>query len=472
MLLNNKKILMPIIIFVFLMTVLITGAYDILSYTVRNITVQSINEICDHDQKSIREYVSEQWNAMNAICAELQIENASDIESLQRKLSTKVDAGRFEHIYMMDAEGNLYADGGTEYSSAENSFLPYFEKGGDKFVYRYEDDGSHKEMDREYLMYGLSFGDDGMQIGSAKFVGMAAVSDIAAIQNKLRITSFDGKGQSNIINRDGFYIINPMSIIETEEQTNFFDLVNEGEVKGITKEEVKESINNKSDIEFTYISAAGVQKYVSVKQIEDSNWMFVNSVETSVFAAQTRRFIIIMMGVIVSLLVSLSIVAFVYIIALRRLKKFYSGIVDGMFNRQYYEDKLSKDKVKALAVIDLDHLKTINDNYGHVAGDLAIEAMAKVLIENAGSLGDVVRYGGDEFVVGFKSFIAREHFESILNNIRSSVEKTVIDGFPEVKLTASIGGLYREGVVENLFKEADTLMYKAKKSRNSVATGC
>jgi diguanylate cyclase (GGDEF)-like protein len=79
----------------------------------------------------------------------------------------------------------------------------------------------------------------------------------------------------------------------------------------------------------------------------------------------------------------------------------------GLYNRRFLEEALNREFHRSqrarshlsLAVIDLDHFKTVNDTQGHAAGDEALKALAKVLQQSFRSSDVVCRYGGDEFVV-------------------------------------------------------------------------
>ena len=79
----------------------------------------------------------------------------------------------------------------------------------------------------------------------------------------------------------------------------------------------------------------------------------------------------------------------------------------GLYNRRYFEEYLKKEVTRAMRQkqafsvigLDLDHLKQINDKYGHAYGDLAIKTVAEVLKKNARSIDTAARMGGEEFNV-------------------------------------------------------------------------
>ena len=148
--------------------------------------------------------------------------------------------------------------------------------------------------------------------------------------------------------------------------------------------------------------------------------------------------------------------------------KLYVDALTGAYNRQYYHEQLSALPGEyAVGYIDLDRFKDINDTWGHHAGDEALKAVVEVMQSCVRDTDSVVRFGGDEFVVVFRS-IPKEIFAMRLEKIRKTVSETVMDEFPDMHLSVSIGGYYGEGTVEELVQKADALLYDAKENRNSV----
>ncbi len=118
---------------------------------------------------------------------------------------------------------------------------------------------------------------------------------------------------------------------------------------------------------------------------------------------------------------------------------------------------------------DIDHFKSINDTYGHFAGDKVIKAVAKE-IERGVRDGDIAaRWGGEEIavaLVGENMNNARKKAESI----RLNIEKMIFD-IEELKVTVSAGvSCVAAGYTfEDVLKQADQALYKAKQTgRNKV----
>jgi diguanylate cyclase (GGDEF)-like protein len=119
----------------------------------------------------------------------------------------------------------------------------------------------------------------------------------------------------------------------------------------------------------------------------------------------------------------------------------------------------------AALMIDIDHFKQINDNYGHPVGDSVLVALAQVCREALRSEDVLCRYGGEEILVllpGVDEKVALIAAE----RLRSKVELIRIPKHPEIRVTVS-GGV-SEGTVSEDFRElvarADEALYRAKES--------
>jgi diguanylate cyclase (GGDEF)-like protein len=127
-----------------------------------------------------------------------------------------------------------------------------------------------------------------------------------------------------------------------------------------------------------------------------------------------------------------------------------------------------------VAMLDIDHFKRFNDEFGHRVGDVTLQKVAAVLRSSVRDEDFVYRYGGEEFVVVFSDTNAYEA-TMLANRLRLAVEAAPISGEnlePVGPVTISIGlaAMPAHGSdVENLIELADKAMYRAKESgRNRV----
>ena len=148
----------------------------------------------------------------------------------------------------------------------------------------------------------------------------------------------------------------------------------------------------------------------------------------------------------------------------------------GLYNRHYLTEigdlKFARAKRhnEDLSVImsDVDHFKAVNDTYGHLAGDKVLQAMGALLNKTKRAEDLTARYGGEEFVIVLEHCNANSAKDKA-DEIRVELLKMNIDG---ICVTASFGvaQLNKEHKnFEDLLKDADTALYKAKESgRNRV----
>ena len=149
----------------------------------------------------------------------------------------------------------------------------------------------------------------------------------------------------------------------------------------------------------------------------------------------------------------------------------------GLYNRRYFEEFIKKEAIRSerqnqhftVIVLDLDHLKQINDVYGHNYGDIAIKSIAEVLKSNARSIDVAARMGGEEFnliLPGIDSaggLVAAERIRKAIGGVE--LEKIG-------HITASIGVatyLEHSDDLDELLELADHAMYESKRrGRNRV----
>lgn len=154
----------------------------------------------------------------------------------------------------------------------------------------------------------------------------------------------------------------------------------------------------------------------------------------------------------------------------------------GLSNRRHFRAVLDRtiDVVARsgdpalLLMLDIDHFKKVNDNYGHQAGDKVLQTVATALGKCVRPMDTLARYGGEEFAVILPNCHA--YFgETIAERIRQTIEQMSIPIAPgtELKVTVSVGGAYAPEWVRStaaLWTErADVQLYRAKsEGRNRV----
>lgn len=142
------------------------------------------------------------------------------------------------------------------------------------------------------------------------------------------------------------------------------------------------------------------------------------------------------------------------------------------FGNKLYEDCKNNNKEFAIAILDIDNFKVINDTYGHDIGDIALKEVPKILNKNITSNALISRLGGEEFCICFYNRSKKE-IADLLEYIRVDFEKNSIKIFDiELKYTISIGYSFDFGKnIDEMINSADKYLYLAKKEgRNRART--
>ena len=154
----------------------------------------------------------------------------------------------------------------------------------------------------------------------------------------------------------------------------------------------------------------------------------------------------------------------------------------GVYNRGYLKDALQDEisdgvlnqRSMGILFLDIDKFKSVNDVFGHQAGDAAICTVANVLKKTTRPTDIVIRYGGDEFVALLCN-LSEDNCRKVAERIRLAVSAAEVADWPQVKITTSIGAVFltpsdlENCDPENLLSVTDHAMYQAKqKGRNQV----
>lgn len=151
----------------------------------------------------------------------------------------------------------------------------------------------------------------------------------------------------------------------------------------------------------------------------------------------------------------------------------------GLYNRRYFYESMREylEQLKetleqfAVAMIDIDNFKKVNDTYGHDVGDKIIISLSEILLSVTNHKDIVSRFGGEEFCVVLKN-INRYSAPEILERIRKEVENFTfyIDKNTSISYTISLGAtIHDEESLEDTISQADMLLYQAKNAgRNKL----
>ncbi len=221
-------------------------------------------------------------------------------------------------------------------------------------------------------------------------------------------------------------------------------------------------------------------------------WLFPLIVENKLIAAY------IVNGAAVNDFPKFSIIASQLALQIKKIKLYEDvkelSITDGLtkfFLRRHFTERFEEELKRSIKyghqlcvlMIDVDHFKEYNDNYGHLVGDATLREVANIIRDNIRKVDLTGRYGGEEFILVLPE-TGKDGGIDAAERIRSSVARKSLKVYDEeTKITISVGlssfptdlkipcKTYSSAIMDALVKKADDNLYKAKQDgRNRVVS--
>ncbi|WCN12983.1 diguanylate cyclase [Marinomonas mediterranea] len=198
-----------------------------------------------------------------------------------------------------------------------------------------------------------------------------------------------------------------------------------------------------------------------------------SATESEVYRNSAVSLMLLAINVLVLLLVSRKFINRFHFCAIK-------DELSGLLNRRYLNEISAKvmandqtnNRSISLLFFDIDLFKSINDKYGHHAGDLVLSQLGSIVKEFTRMNDLSFRYGGEEFVLIYEGDV--HEAERFANDLRQYIEKSAFDlGIAQIQLTVSIGVATNQShethSIKDLIFRADAAMYQAKAAgRNCI----
>lgn len=142
-----------------------------------------------------------------------------------------------------------------------------------------------------------------------------------------------------------------------------------------------------------------------------------------------------------------------------------------VYNRRYLKEFKFDDSDKyAVAMLDLDHFKKINDTYGHVIGDDLLKHTVEIMQQSIRSSDIIVRVGGEEFLIIFKNSTLKGA-QAVCEKLRENIMNTPLKTVGVQTISIGLTNVKANEDMETVSQRADSALYEAKRNgRNQVVT--
>ena len=155
-----------------------------------------------------------------------------------------------------------------------------------------------------------------------------------------------------------------------------------------------------------------------------------------------------------------------------------TDMLTGLNNRGRGEQKVKKllqqGQPGALALIDCDHFKSINDTYGHMAGDQVLIALAEAISKGIHKGDIALRLGGDEFAIYMINIVDKENAKVHIQHVFDQVNKIYIPQIYDHPIHISMGVTFFHPETpmefDRLYQQADKALYESKRTVGTIAT--
>jgi len=153
-------------------------------------------------------------------------------------------------------------------------------------------------------------------------------------------------------------------------------------------------------------------------------------------------------------------------------RKALTDAVTGLYNRNYWEQIISgaifypRTQNFSLTLIDIDNLKEINDKYGHLAGDKAIEIVGQAIKNSIRKEDAGLRYGGDEFLILLFNQDKKTAYK-VIERIRREINEITAEHGMNIQISAGVACYDCLRDMGDIIKMADRDLYKEKRMKKS-----
>lgn len=432
---------------------LVDASYDIVDTTV--------NEAIKTYLKGVTDTVSSHLFLMN------EGEKIAEITKLAKELRI----GESGYIYLLSPQGtHLYHPFLQGQDRSQQRHIQQ-QLAGSEAMTQYYHANPHEKGVRAKVAYSVKLPSGNTLVATTYKDELMYLVNLESLKEKLRKYSYGESGYIYIVDLNGDLVLHP-----NFENKPLRELI--GSSSDLLLNKIREEKEGHFSYDFIGSGEVGT-KNIFYKFYPYLDWVIAAGISDDELN-KNHNFLLASLFTMVFSLMSIIVVLVLYL-KNRHLEMLEAASLDyltGLHSRRSFMEKL---KLKALALqrhriqsvgvvlLDIDHFKSVNDQFGHVQGDKVICAVAKILQQFESEHCFVARYGGEEFILVIWG-CSKDQLYELSENIRKQVER--IQGLcREVTISA---GCYRQVLkssreyeqanIEMVIEKADKALYLAKES--------
>lgn len=313
---KKKKIyiVFQIIISIFVVIAAVFLYIQQMNNAVATNTMDTIQELSQHDKRSIESFIETSWKNLDAIRKRFVSYNCTTLADIQNRMNLECATAisEFSHMYLVAEDGAIYTDKYVTYdpkldpSDEKVDLLSLFANDKERIVIRRRDMLAGNGDTNEYILYGVRLND--FQVEGVSMRALIGLTEISVLQQHIILNSFEKngvrRGYSTIIRKNGDFITTPEKKHPFHMSDNLYRYFSKGYKISITTEEINEKMRNRETFHFDYVDDENNKQILLLTPFGNGiDWYFVMMVNNVAFTEQSSQFILsstIMLTVVMS----------------------------------------------------------------------------------------------------------------------------------------------------------------------------
>ncbi len=297
---KKSSLIIAVVIIAASVAAAVFGIYPMVTKRIIGVSLQNMEELAAHDERSIEADIEERWDILNGIAHNIQQIKCEKTYDLLRALSNYEQLLDCERLILIDE------DGGTVNSnfvmSGEGDISIY---SGDGQCISISETGSADAQGHKYILT-LSTGITPFTVEDRRYTRISALMDISMLSKEMSADLYGGKGSSSIVDKNGKYVIHENNCYTVGGTDDPF-----AELKSSKKEYVRERMLNNESFTLRLENKEAQKLVLCFVPMVRADWYFVMTAPLSVFEEQSASLINIFFMLTILLFAAFGVIVFV-----------------------------------------------------------------------------------------------------------------------------------------------------------------